>query len=482
MLNIDSFKAAFDNARANANSLREGLVSEDVIAPMTGGGVTFAAVEAVAEYLAYAYARVEGRTPPKSPWKGDWQRDAIQHVMANTYSTEQMARRLGKSYGTALIATTYIGAGLPVLGALPTMQQGSRQIFRQVSRNLSFLGLIFPTLAKRIIDNMSNILMPNKGEITLLSADKGAEKEGYGGAFLFVDEAHKCDVSTLQIFQPFTDDYVREGVGRVLLLGIGGPPDSAIEYMQNPPEFQDDMVSETDAPIATKYAPFRLDADDLAEKHPVLKPTFDKALALLGVEGYNQHYRCKTVPVGTRMIYPGLKRYLEAKVETDTPRYVFGIDVGKVKDATVICVLRVKEAKQLGVKALELVEFHEIRGSRYPEQAPLIMDYIWKFYPAARERELNNINIETNGPGEALADILEDMGIVDLQRSWTDDKWKRLIIRDLQQGSRQGWFACPDSIAYRQLSSLSFEIDGFGKEKWEHNDLHSALLKAAEIA
>lgn len=482
MPNLQSFFDDFDHARANANSLREGLVSEDVIAPMTGGGVTFEAVEAVAEYLAYAYARVEGRTPPKSPWKGDWQRDAIRHVMANTYSTEQMARRLGKSYGTALIGTTYMGAGYPILGALPTMQQGSRQIFRQVSRNLSFLGLVFPVLAKRVIDNMSNILMPNKGEITLLSADKGAEKEGYGGAFLFVDEAHKCDVSTLQIFQPFTDDYVRDGVGRVLLLGIGGPPESAIEYMQNPPEFQDDMVSEDGPALQTKYAPFRLDADDLARDYPSLKPTFDKALALLGVDGYNQHYRCKTVPVGTRMVYPGLKRHIEGVVDTDKPRYIFGIDVGKVKDATVVATLRVKEAPKLGVKALELIDYHEIRGSRYPEQGAEIMKYIWGYYKDPRERDLGNINIETNGPGEPLADILEDMGIVDLQRSWTDEKWKRLIIRDLQQGARQGWFAVPDSIAHRQLSALSFEIDGFGKEKWEHNDLHSALLKAAEIA
>lgn len=481
-MELNTWQQKYLDERASANALREGIVREDVLAPMTGGGVTFDAVCAVAEYLAFAMATERGETPPKSPWKGEWQRDAVKHVMDNIYSTEQMGRRLGKSYGTGLIGTTYMGAGLPVIGAMPTMQQGSRQIFRQISRNLSYLGQVFYPLRRRLIDNMSNILLPNAGELTLLSADKGAEKEGYGGAFLFVDEAHKCDISTLSIFQPFTDDYIAQGVGRVLLLGIGGPEESAIEYMQNPPEYQDDMITEDDAPIATKYAPFRLDADELAEKYPELKPRFDAARRLLSTEEYNQHYRCKPVPIGTRMIYPALKRQCQGILESDTPRYVFGIDVGKKKDATVVCTLRVKDSKSLGLKTLELIDFHEIKGSRYPEQASQIMEYIWGYYKQARERELNNICIETNGPGEALADILEDTGIVDLQRSWTDEKWKRLVIRELQQGARQGWFAVPDSIAYRQLASLSFEIDGFGKEKWEHNDLHSALLVAAEIA
>lgn len=477
---INLYREKFEAKQAD----RAGITRKDVAKELTGGGVSTVGVHSIAEVLAGMYA-VEQNIEMQPAYRGGWQNEIVDWIGAHTYNTIQAPRRLGKSYSVSLWATAYMLAGYRVIMAMPTMMQGSRLIFRQVSRNIWRMATLFPEIERRVIDNASNILLENAGELTILSADKGAEKEGYGCEYLIVDEAHKCDVSTLAVFQPFTDDAVEQNIGRVSLIGIGGPEESAIEAMQLEPEDTagDNLLAEGGIAIpTTRYEGLRLDADEMVNVYPALGPRFARARRLLTIDEYNQHYRCKTVPVGTRMIYPGLKRYLEAKVETDTPRYVFGIDVGKVKDATVICVLRVKEAKQLGVKALELVEFHEIRGSRYPEQAPLIMDYIWKFYPEARARELNNINIETNGPGEPLADILEDMGIVDLQRSWTDEKWKRLIIRDLQQGSRQGWFACPDSIAYRQLSSLSFEIDGFGKEKWEHNDLHSALLKAAEIA
>lgn len=477
---INLYREKFEAKQAE----RAGITRKDVVAELTGGGVTTAGVHALAEVLG-GILGIEQGLDPQPAYRGPWQNEIVEWIGAHTYNTVQAPRRLGKSYSVSLWATAYMCAGYRVIMAMPTMQQGSRLIFRQVSRNIWRLSTIFPELFKRVIDNATNILLENAGELTILSADKGAEKEGYGCEYLIVDEAHKCEVSTLAVFQPFADDAVEQGIGRVSLIGIGGPEESAIELMQTEPEGleRDPLAEETAVAPETRYAGLRMDADDLVKLYPQLEGRFARARSLLSIDEYNQHYRCKTVPIGTRMVYPGLQRYPSVKMETDTPRYVFGIDVGKKKDATIICTLRVKESKQLGVKVLELIDFHEIRGSNYPAQGQSIMDYIWKFYPEARQRELNNICIETNGPGEPLADILEEnLGIVDLQRSWTDEKWKRYTIRDLQQGARQGWFACPDSIAHRQLVALSYEIDGFGKEKWEHNDLHSALLKAAEIA
>lgn len=467
-----------------AGALRAGIARQDVVEGLTGGGVTTAGVHALAEFLAGCYG-IEQGTGTQPAYRGGWQNEIVDWIGAHTYNTVQVWRRAGKSYAVGLWATAYMAAGYRVIMAMPTMQQGSRLIFRQVSRNMHRLAVVFPALRNRLIDNATNILLENAGELTILSADKGAEKEGYGCEYLIVDEAHKCDISTLAVFQPFTDDAVEQGVGRVSLIGIGGPEESAIEAMQQEPSdtAELDLIQEggADRPT-TRYDGLRMDSDEYVKIYPQLAARFERARRLLLPMEYDQHYRCKTVPIGTRMIYPGLRRKGENIIDTDSPRYVFGIDVGKKKDATVVAALMIKDSKGLNVKSMELVHYHEIRGSRYPEQAPQIMEYIAGFYKQLSLRPIGNIAIETNGPGEALADILEDYGIVDIQRSWTDDKWKRYIIRDLQRGARDGSFSVPDSQAYRQLAALSFEIDGFGKEKWEHNDLHSALLVAAEIA
>jgi hypothetical protein len=177
--------------RAWADGAVESTIAkrEDIGVSLTGGGLTKDAVEAIQEYLVYCRA-IENDTKPAGLWR-EYQGEINQHIADNTYSAIQCYRRGGKTYAVSLWFTAAVLAGMSSVIGLPTMLQGKRQLMRDVQINVARLAVLFPDLQKRNARsfNTTEIDYPFGGRLIVLSADKGAEKEGYGCDLLGLDES-----------------------------------------------------------------------------------------------------------------------------------------------------------------------------------------------------------------------------------------------------------------------------------------------------
>lgn len=463
------YRDAWDEGGVNSNVAGR----EDVGKPLTGGGITKNAVYAIQEYLCYCRG-IENETEAPAMWRGEWQRDFIDHVAANTYSAIQAPRRLGKSYCISLWLTACVLAGREAIIGLPTVTQGRRQLLRDLQINLHRLAVVFPELqAKRArVFNAGEVDYPFGGRVIVLSADVGAEKEGYGCDFLVMDEAHKIDKTMMGIFQPFCDDAIKAGHGKMVLLGVGEQKDSILEQARRGGlKTADDQKAH--------YACLKYPASELERKYPDLKSRFDnaKSMTMDGPGGYLQMYEMRPVRPGSGVIFktpvPKQAFYCQGVNER---RYYAGWDPGKRQDDSIVAVLEVGPSHRVQETAYNVVDYLQLPpGMEYPEQCREIKRWLNANYPQVTPQRFA---IEVNGPGDPAADTMREEWHNDVMGFFTSDWFNQYYISEMEIGAIQGWFGCDPDDFRDELNKLTKLIDDDMRLKYEHSD----RLAAAKCA
>lgn len=482
-LAVERYAAALESGEG----MRKGVIPVDTIAELTGGGVTFAGVQALAEYLAQCRA-LESGLPAKDAFKGPWQEEICQWIGDNTYSAIQAPRRLGKTYSVSLWGTLYIAAGYRVILALPTMRAGSRLIFRQITDNIARLAMAFPVLGeKRLVDqpSMGEILWPNAGQLICLSSDKDANVEGYGCEYLIIDEAHRTALTRVAVFQPFTDDAVEQGIGRVTLLGIGGGAKTSalegVKFLHN----EEVEEGEPDLTTLASYQNLRYRADDMILQFPShakdLKSRFAKARATMTQQDYDEQYNTEPGSEGTDKIFQnGIPKFAEWNRTVFGATLYAGIDPGKKRDDSVLTILEVApsafafDPPKLAINVVAKIS--PPRNTPYPEQA--------RFYRAELEQRgipANRVTIETNGVGEGLADIMSEHW-PGVNYYWANEWFNQFLTGQLQEAARTGTFGIYDDATRRECAELyvtrEAKDDGTTKTLFQHSDTFASIRAA----
>lgn len=469
--------------------LLAGVARRDVLEPLCGPGITTGGVVAIANLLAGMLA-LEQKKQNWQTFKGPWQEQIIEHIGANTYSSIQAPRRLGKTYSVALWAARYIGAGYPVILAMPSLKQGTQLLFAEINKVMKRLAKVFPELENRMKESEYHgyLYFENAGSLITLSMDKTSQKDGYPAALLIFDEAHKTTMTQLGIAQPFTDDYVSEGVGKVVLIGVGGPLESAIEATKySRVDTVQDVDSLIDMSAVETYANLRFDAELMMESFPQLNRRFANAKATMtDIAAWNQNYRCLPVASGTDKIFQvGIPKRAEWNKELFAPHYRFGIDPAKRADDSVLTVLEIApsviaaEPGRMPYKAINIVERVKAPGGMpYPQQGRFYTSWIEEHYPGALP---SHITVETNGVGEGLADIVSEI-TGGINYYWSAPFWKDALIGMMQTGARRETFGCPVADVRMELEPLMFVKDDKGKVEWQHNDTLSSAIAAMYAA
>lgn len=464
-----------------------GVARRDVLEPLCGPGITTEGVKAIASLLAGMRALEQGQEKWQT-WKGPWQEQMIDHIGENVYSSVQAPRRLGKTYSVALWACRYIGAGYPVILAMPSIKQGTQLLFAEINKTMHRLGLLFPELRNRMKESEYHgyLYFENAGSLITLSMDKTSNKDGYPAALLLFDEAHKTDMAQLGIAKPFTDDYVAEGIGRVVLIGVGGPIESAIEATKyRRIESESETSSLVDMSEVDVFANLNFDAEIMMQSFPQLNRRFANAKAG-DIATWNQHYRCLPVAAGTDKIFQvGIPKRAEWNKELFAPHYRFGIDPAKRADDSVLTVLEIAPSNvaaasgQPPLKAINIVDRVKAPGGMpYPQQGRFYTSWIEDNYPGALP---SHITVETNGVGEGLADIVSEI-TGGINYYWSAPFWKDSLIGRMQTGARRETFGCPVADVRMELEPLMFVKDDKGKVEWQHNDTLSSAIAAMYAA
>ena len=477
---MDTIISSLSAAKQYRDAWAEGRVDrtistrQDIGAPLTGGGLTLDAVCAIQEYVRHCVATETGRDP-KPAWRGAWQETFVNHIADNTYSAIQAPRRLGKSYCAGLWMTAAILAGMTAILALPTLLQGKRLIMHDVQVNLKRLAVLFPELqvirAKTF--NTGEVEYSFGGRAIVLSADEGAEKEGYGCDLLILDEAHKAPQSAIGIFQPFTDDAITEGHGRVVMLGIGEQKHSALELAKQGGVKAGDLG-------VVEYNVLTMKDEQLVKAYPQLKQTFDNARATLpatGPGGYPQNYSMSPVRPGSGQIFKTpIPAQAEYVIGVNERMYFGGWDPGKRQDDSLVTILEVGPSVRPQERAYNVVDYLQLPpGMDYPDQIRTIVAWLKQKHPTVTPARFT---VEDNGVGDAAADCLRDEWSANVNSFFTSDYYNDFYVGEMQICAQQGRLGIADEDYRVEVNGLTYTINEKNNVQYEHSD-KLASLKAA---
>lgn len=359
---------------------------------------------------------------------------------------------VGKTFLASLLAVVYIVMGYRVIVVLPSLRQGSRILLRRI---LLWMLCLEPYLGmRRRVNNALEVEWNNGGGLMSLSSNEAATAgvQGYTGALLIIDEGHEAPDEMFSTYAPLVAIALKEGYGMILILGVGGAEDTVIERKKDAGyhlEFYDDKA--------------------ILAQDPEWGPYFEQQELELTPDGYDKMFRCLPVRAGKRLVFPQLLS-VATVAGSSRVEMLFTIDVGKVVDETILTVTRVQ------YPVANVIEFRRWRGTDYVTQAQEIAAHIdenYTFLPY-------NVGIETNGPGEGLADIIEKIypfsGITRIKTTDTPGSRRKTIwIQELQTAAQRGNLAVGPERERRELSALSFEITPEGRYLWPHNDVLSTL-------
>ncbi len=475
MTKLQGFVKQYEDSLESYSDLR-GYRPIDVLKPLTGGGVGLDAAMALGEYLAWCYYK-EGRQNHHNIFENEQQREILEFLMAHIYSCIQIYRREGKSHLCGgLVGTLYVGNGLPMVNAMPTLLQGSRLIFRLIRGNLIRVSKLkeCADINSRawLHDSQTEMFLPNAGQCITLSADKGAEKEGYDAAYVLLDEAHKAHKSTLGIFQPFTNRAVAAGIGRFAGIGVGEFKDSAIDQMRFP-----------EADSKYNYACLRIKDTDVTNPTPQQTETFEREKATLPAEGegsYAQMFGLEPVTAGTGKIFPeGIyKRAAVLETHSQVKRVASWDSAKRVDDSRMSILEKAPSAKAEGGWAINVIETWQApKGMSYPKQARHFAKLLKDYYPDIHGPQ---IAVEYNGVGDGAADNLNEL-MPKLIYFWKDEFWTDYYHTQMQVDTRLGTFGVANNAQRKRMEALTYERDDQGTYKWEHSDDTASIIPGLSI-
>jgi len=401
-------------------------------------------------------------------WKGPWQSAAARHLARHRKCGIKLSRQAGgKTQDVALYIVPALLTGSVWATFMPTLIQSTRILVKRVSL---WMNVLEPHFGLRRIKKEERLKDWDNGAALLALSDNpeaNANIEGYTVDGASVDESHQIDWNIIGNITALMKDAEKERRERLFLIGVGGYEESAIEQapLHGYPviEFNDAAISALDDEARAGMAP-----DDPRLKELSWREVF-AAEEIAHPATYDQFYRLLPVTAGGRLMFPGLLANAEADPHSRT-RFKFGIDVGKLQDETVLMV-----CEQRG-RVINVIETRRWHGSDYETIRDGIVKHIWGYDYIPQD-----VVIETNGPGEVLADWLcQSRALYGLTRIFTTDgpprRMKTQLCKDLLARAARGLLGVNPESERRELSKLAYTITEEGQYKWPHSDTLSALI------
>lgn len=262
-----------------------------------------------------------------------------------------------------------------------------------------------------------------------------------------------------------------EGHGRLNVVGVGGPMESIIESRKS-----------------NGYTLFWCNDEMFLAENPMFAPVFDQMRADNTDEWCDANLGCLPLAKGKRILYPDMHPPQPLPAVAGSEINVFGIDVGRTRDYTLIAHMIWHPA----INRLELREFKQIPHGNLIDQARHVYEYIDQFAWIC-DRHQSFIACETNGIGYGLHDTLVRLHEIDsacagfpyLTKFHVQKDSIHGAVQDLRVKMRDGVLQIhADARTMRlgdppkRLDELTFTINERGDYKYEHHDGHSALLIA----
>lgn len=383
-------------------------------------------------------------------FKTEGQREAAKVLTSEDQVILQMYRRGGKTYIVAVIAAIYIVCGERVILGLPTLMQASRILFKEIA---DIVEILFELLGgvRTERDSLTYLTWENGGSLLALTANTVSDhQEGYGGAYLLIDESHRIDPDILAKLLPTIDDAVEKGIGRVVILGVGGHKSKLIEWLKK----------------KVGWKQYRYPAS--AEKDPGKQVIFDKARDTHSDIFYDQHYECLPCHEGLRLCYPIMNARIDTtglEVQGIGKVYYFGIDIGKV-DYTAVCVL-----ERVG-HIFNVVDHFTMTGQNHIPIAKEVYKFIDR-YTWSPDR----IIVEANSVGTYFQDTLNELGMT-TRTIFSTETFKDGVWHTSNVAFKSGKLGVPDPIMSEKLSAITYSIKPNGHLDIEHCDFWSAFSMA----
>lgn len=388
-------------------------------------------------------------------WHGNWQRRMCDNIINHSKSITQCMRQAGKGYTLTECCNAALLGGLIVTIAMPTLTQSQRILFRSIVNGMAKLERKSGGKLRRIRDTETEVLWSNGAELRALSSNEASQKEGYTSDWVVIDEAHNADPSILKIFQPFTNQAKRYGRAKLVINGIGGHPASLIESAKS----------------MTGWSSLRITPDEVAQDNPTYIPIIEDARETLSPEEFRQHYECLPVLEGSRYIFPIVN---DAQPLPDcgiTSTYYFGIDVGRIHDATFVSVIETRGG------IANIVDEDSFTGCDFYEQAQRIFKFIDKY-----QYRPGNVAIEVNGMGYGLYDVLHNGPLYGLIPVTSTDKLIVSVIFKLQDLMRKKRLGISAPKLYKEFAEITYEVKDTGRYAFQHSDPLSSVITGFTIA
>lgn len=400
-------------------------------------------------------------------YRNECQRIFVQEAMATNKVIIQAYRQFMKSFFCALLGANYTAFGGTSIIAAPTLNQATRIIYRNSKVNTDGLLDYASNKVRKEPDTTTETIWENGGYLLALSArdvesreDKVKKPEGYTGHLLILDEGHMVHEKMVGVFTPMLSDARSAGLARVVISGVGGYKTMAIEAMKT-----------------RGYTTVRMTASRALEIDPTLKPLFDEYREELSDWEWAKYYECEETAYGLKHMYTNLPGYIENDGRFDQrAHFIFGIDVGRRKDYTVVKVLQVNGEGEMSLK--NEIETYKVGHKPMREQAKEIYTWVNQRYP--NQWYAGNIVCELNGIGKDLHDELcltrfgPGVAGYDINADMKEQVWHQT-----NREARNGTFGVADPVErgiYENLMYNARESDG--KLEFEHSDEWSALVMA----
>lgn len=390
-------------------------------------------------------------------WHGPWAQRAVAEFLAHRRVVWKWPRQTGKTWQSRDIIETFLLAGEGVIVASPTLDQTINLIARPATVGFNRIAPMFGI--RQQVHNAKRSEWSNGARLQALSMTPDSQKEGYTGSLLYIDEAHRARRDEYTILSPMLTQAMREERDYVLISSIGGTNEALSEQAYREMGFH--LVHVTPEEVLAADADYRRVMERFREE--------------MTNREFAQHIECKNLGEGMHQAYPLIPAQVDIPREAQSVRrrLTFGIDVGWVKDETVVVVL--ESVPNWSVH--NVIAVHTVQGGPFHEQAErvfaVIDEYTW---------DPGRIGVEWNGGGAGLYYALAQL-MPGIQRVTITNKVKFGAVSLVQRALERGHLGIADARARAELASLQIDYKGVDEDRWEitHSDTHSALLVAVAI-
>jgi hypothetical protein len=388
----------------------------------------------------------------------NYQLEIIGNLIINKTSVLKMPRQTGKSWSSAVVACAYLMAGIDVMVAYPTLNQGYRLLLSRIAEILRACGVKLTRFSQ------NGITLSNGARVHVVTTnDKATSNEGYTVGCLIIDEAHRCSKEKFADMFPSLKVYMEKDQHTIILCGIRGQRDSIIEIAWRDREFK--LI--------------HIMPDEIVNKCPSYQISLDQFKINLSPEEYNEQILCEFTK-GISQIFHNLNEPVPEHCLRQQYTDVIGVDVGQKVDATIVTWLRYYPSNTTPhvriIKTMRLTDRYDVQGEK-------IINFI-------RENNLINcpIGIEVNGVGRGLYDIvcklddnLIEQPISNVNGFVCTARSKANIIKWLQSIDRDRALHIDDKAVFNSLDGLQEKRTDEGKMKYDHSDYLSSLIVAGAM-